>query len=85
MDAWSEISAIVNGRYVEVPEAPYNWIGMPPSVQRYLGLIWLTAELYPEYCDYNVKEEITEYYKLFYSCELSDEQYDTLTANAFCR
>ena len=83
MDTWSEISAIANGDYIKVPQGPHNWMGTPPAVQRYLGLIWLTAELYPEYCDYDVKAEILEYYKLFYGCELTDEQYETLTADAF--
>ena len=84
-ETWSKIDAIVNDRYVEVPSAPYNWMNMPPSVQRYLGLIWLTAELYPEYCDYDVKEEIKEYFKLFYDCDLSDEEYNSITANAFLK
>jgi iron complex transport system substrate-binding protein len=82
---WNQISAIVSRSYVEVPESPYNWMSMPPSVQRYLGLIWLPAVLYPEYCDYDVKADIVEYFQLFYGCTLSDAQYNTLTANAFLR
>ncbi len=81
--AWQEMSAVQSGNYIEAPEAPYNWLGTPPSVQRYLGLIWLTAVLYPEYCDYDVKAEIMEYYRLFYGCELAEEQYTALTQNAF--
>lgn len=84
-ETWSKIDAIVNDRYVEVPSVPYNWMNMPPSVQRYLGLIWLTEELYPEYCDYDVKSEIKEYFKLFYDCDLSDEEYNRITANAFLK
>ena len=83
MAAWSEIGAVVNKRYVEVPDVPHNWMSMPPAVQRYLSLIWLTAELYPDYCDYDVKAEITEYYKLFYGCTLTEAQYGAITANAF--
>jgi len=60
-------------------------MSMPPSVQRYLGLIWLTAVLYPEYCDYDVKAEIMEYYRLFYGCELTEEQYGDLTVRAYIR
>ncbi len=81
--AWNQVSAIVKDAYVEVPNVPHGWMGMPPSVQRYLGLIWLTAELYPEYCDYDVKAEILEYYELFYGCSLSDEQYENITAHTF--
>lgn len=83
--SWSEIKAVMNSNYVEVPEGPHNWMGSPPSVQQYLGLIWLTAELYPDYCDYDVKADIMEYYRLFYQCELTEEQYEALTANAFTR
>ena len=84
-DTWSEITAIANGDYIEVPEGPHNWMGSPPSVQRYLGMIWLTAQLYPEYCDYDAKAEILEFYQLFYHCDLTEEQYNTLTANAFLK
>ena len=84
-EGWKELSAIQSGNYIEIPNDPYNWMGMPPAVQRYLGLIWLPSVLYPEYCDYDVKAEITEYYRLFYGCELTDEQYAALTANAFLR
>lgn len=82
MDTWCDISAIASGNYIKVPYGPHNWLGTPPAVQRYLGLIWLTAQLYPEYCDYDAKAEILEYYKLFYNCELTEEQYQTLTADA---
>ena len=82
-ETWKELPAIAGGRYVEVPSGPHNWMGSPPSVQRYLGLIWLTAVLYPEYCDYDVKAEIMEYYELFYGCALTEAQYDALTAHAF--
>ena len=83
LPTWNGLSAITNGNYIETPDVPHNWMGTPPSVQRYLGMIWLTAVLYPEYCDYNVKEEIMEYYRLFYHCELTDAQYESLTQNAW--
>lgn len=83
LPTWDQMQAITSGNYIEVPEGPHNWMGTPPAVQRYLGMIWLTAELYPEYCDYDVKAEILEYYELFYDCQLTDEQYNALTANAF--
>ncbi len=83
MDPWNRITAIVNDNYIQTPDAPHNWMSMPPSVQRYLGLIWLPAVLYPEYCDYDVEAEIREYYELFYGCSLTDEQFDAVTAGAF--
>jgi len=82
LDTWTEISAVASGNYLKVPESPYNWIATPAAVQRYLGMIWLTAELYPEYCDYDVKAEILEFYKLFYNCNLTGEQYEAIVAKA---
>lgn len=82
-DTWSSITAIHNEDYVEVPVSPYDWLGSPPASQRYLGMIWLTAELYPDYCDYDTKAEIMQYYRLFYGCDLSETQYEQLTENAF--
>ena len=82
-ETWSKLTAVAGGEYIKTPQGPHNWLGSPPSVQQYLGLIWLTAVLYPEYCDYDVKADVTEFYRLFYHCELTDAQYDALTAGAF--
>ena len=85
MDTWDSVTAIAQGQYLETPSVPHNWMGSPPSVQRYLGMIWLTSALYPEFCDYDVKAEVLEYYSLFYGCELTAEQYNAITANAGLR
>lgn len=82
---WSGMPAIQSGNYVKTPCGPHNWIGSPPSVQRYLGMIWLPALLYPQYCDYDVKADVLEYYQLFYDCALTDEQYASLVADAFLK
>lgn len=82
-ETWNTLSAIADQHYLEVPESPWNWMGTPSAAQRYLGMIWLTAQLYPEYCDYDVKAEIMEFYELFYHCTLTEQQYEELTANAF--
>ena len=58
-------------------------MGTPPAAQQYLGMIWLTAQLYPAYCDYDVQAEILEFYELFYHCTLTPQQYGQLTANGF--
>ena len=85
LDTWNTLSAIAGRSYLEVPESPWNWLGTPSAAQRYLGMIWLTAQLYPEYCDYDPKTEILEFYELFCHCQLTQQQYEALTANAFLR
>ena len=80
---WKDMRAVAGGNYVRVPYGPDNWMGIPSSVQRVLGMIWFPAVLYPEYCDYDVEAEVKEAYALLYGCELTDEQYATLTEGAF--
>lgn len=81
--AWQELKAIRNGIYYEVPYGPYNWMGNPPSVNRYIGIIWITQLLYPKHAQYDLYEETARYYKLFYHCDLTKEQYKALVANSF--
>ena len=79
---WQSVEAISTGHYYETPYGPYGWLSSPPAVQRYLGILWLGAVLYPEYVDYDLQEEVTAYYKLFYDCDLTDEMYQALIENA---
>ena len=60
----------------------WGWLSTPPGVQRYLGMVWLTALLYPESADYDLQELVTEYYQVFYGYELSDAYYKEMTAEA---
>jgi iron complex transport system substrate-binding protein len=80
--AWRELAAIKSGAYYEVPMGPYNWMGSPPSINRYLGMIWLPKILYPEYTAYDLYAEVSEYYRLFYSHELTREEFARLTARS---
>jgi iron complex transport system substrate-binding protein len=79
---WRQLRAIQNRAYYEVPQGPYNWMGMPPSINRYLGMLWMGKILYPHYASYDLYTEVAEYYRLFYSYDLSRERYDRLTANS---
>ena len=80
--AWQQVTAIQNGAYYEVPFGPYNWMGFPPSVQRYLGMLWMAKVLYPEAAEYDLYTEVAEYFRLFYHSELTEAQYDALVANS---
>ena len=79
---WQAVSAVSEGRYYKTPYGPYGWLSSPPAVQRYLGLLWLGDLLYPEYTGYDLQEKVTEYYALFYGCELTGAMYAELTAGA---
>lgn len=79
---WQSLSAIQAGQYYEAPVGPFNWMGMPPSVQRLLGMMWMCKLFYPEAADYDLYEAVSEYYQLFYHKELTQEQYDSLMKNS---
>ena len=83
--AWGQLTAIAAGRYYETPMGPYNWMGFPPSVQRYLGMLWMAKLLYPDAAGYDLYEEVARYYDLFYHCALTRAQYDALVANSIGR
>ena len=80
--SWKNLKVIKEGNYYEVPNGPYNWMGFPPSVQRYLGMLWVNELLYPESTDYDLYQEVKNYFDLFYHCEISEEQYNKLVENS---
>lgn len=82
---WQELDAVKSGSYYEVPFGPYNWMGFPPSVNRYMGMLWLSALLYPEQSGVDLYAQAQRYYELFYHCQITREQYDALTANSIGR
>ena len=79
---WQTLSAVQNGKYCEVPSGPDNWMGFPPGVQRYLGMLWLGKVLYGDAAEYDLYAEAATFYRLFYHCELTQEQFDFLTAHS---
>ena len=79
---WQSVGAVARGDFYKTPTGPYGWLSSPPGVQRYLGMLWLGELLYPEYTEYDLQEEVTAYYKLFYDCDLTDEMYQDLMRNA---
>ena len=79
---WQSVGAVNRGDFYRTPAGPYGWLSSPPAVQRYLGMLWLGALLYPEYTEYDLQEEITAYYQLFYGCDLTEAMYQDLMADA---
>jgi iron complex transport system substrate-binding protein len=60
-------------------------MGFPPSVNRYMGMIWMAQLLYPDTAGYDMYEETAKYYELFYHCLLTKDQYDALVANSLVK
>lgn len=70
---WQGLDAIANDTYYKIPYGPYKWIGQ--SSDGYLSLLWAGALLYPEEVTYDLQEEMTRFFKLFYHSDLTEEQY----------
>lgn len=72
--AWHAITAVRNGEVYSTPCLPYNFLDIPPSANRILGIFWLGNLLYPEYFVFDINEKLKDYYQLFYRTELSAEK-----------
>ena len=81
-EQWQSLGAVARGEFYKTPSGPYGWLSSPPAVQRYLGMLWLGELLYPGYTEYDLQGKVTEYYKLFYGCDLTDEMYQALMADS---
>lgn len=69
---WQRIPAVKNGKFYLAPSKPFGWISHPPSINRLLGVIWLTRVLYPEAMSYEeYSKDIRGYYELFYGYKLT--------------
>lgn len=80
--SWQALEAISNDRYYEIPTEPYNWLGRPPGPNRMIGVRWLGNLLYPEVYDYDIEEEVKDFFQLFYRYELSESELAALLGNS---
>lgn len=71
---FATLKAVQNGAVYGTPNAPFSWVDRPPGPNRIVGMRWLSGLIYPEYLNYDVDEEVREFFQLFYHVELSDEQ-----------
>lgn len=78
---WEDVQAVKDGEVYEIPNKPFNWFDRPPSVNRVLGLKWLGNLLYPDVYDYNIRDEVKEFYDKFYHYDLTEDELDELLVN----
>lgn len=79
---WASIDAVTSGRVYAMPNTPFSWMDRPPSVNRFLGIQWMANLLYPEVYEADMVEVTREFYSLFYSVDITDEQVAELLATA---
>ena len=73
-DDWASIDAVQNGRVYAIPCLPFTWGDRPPSVTRYIGMQWMANLLYPDYYNVDMVQVTKDYYKLFFSVDLTDDE-----------
>lgn len=47
-------------------------------MNRLVGVRWLSGLIYPEYLNYDVDEEVCEFFKLFYHVDLTEKQLEQI-------
>lgn len=80
--AWQQLSAISEGKYYEIPAAPYNWLSNPPSLNMLLGVWWLGNLIYPQYYDYDMVEKTQEFFSILWQYDMSKEEAQELLTSA---
>lgn len=71
---FATLKAVQNQQVYGTPNTPFSWVDRPPGPNRIIGIRWLAKILYPDVFDYDVDQEVKEFYKLFYHVELTEEQ-----------
>jgi iron complex transport system substrate-binding protein len=79
---WSNVNAVQHGHVLLSPRLPYGWIDDPPSLNRVLGLLWLSHVFYPDKARGDLRAEARDFYKLFYQVDLGEPELDRLLSGA---
>lgn len=75
---FATLKAVKEEKVYGTPNAPFSWVDRPPGPNRIIGIRWLSGLIYPEYLNFNVDEEVKEFFSLFYHVDLTDEQLEKL-------
>lgn len=71
---YQSLKAVKEGKVYGTPNAPFSWIDRPNGPNRIVGIRWLSGTIYPQYLNFDVDEEVCEFFKLFYHVELTEEE-----------
>ena len=75
---YASLKAVKNEAVYGTPNAPFSWIDRPNGPNRIVGIRWLSGLIYPEYLNFNVDEEVKEFFQLFYHVDLTEEELDRI-------
>ena len=73
---WIFISAVKNNRVYKVPLGGFRWT--PPNQESPLMWKWLAEIQHPDLFDYDLRQDMKDFYSEFYGYDLSEEQVDEI-------
>ncbi|MGA8614882.1 MAG: iron ABC transporter substrate-binding protein [Xanthobacteraceae bacterium] len=71
---WAPVKAVQTGRVYLSPTMPFGWVDFPPSVNRLIGLRWLSKVLYPDRFPEDLRPITREFFQRFYHMTPTDAQ-----------
>lgn len=74
---WQNISALKKQQVYKIPYYPVGWFDHPPSINRVLGLIWL-SHIYYHLPQGNTETYTREFFELFFNYTLSKTDYESI-------
>jgi iron complex transport system substrate-binding protein len=77
---WAAIAAVRNGRVHLAPHLPFGWVDLPPSVNRLIGLWWLSKILYPDRFPEDMRTLTRDFFARYYHVTPNDMQIDRVLA-----
>jgi iron complex transport system substrate-binding protein len=80
--SWSGIKAVQAKTIYVAPGLPFGWFDAPPSVNRLIGVRWLSRLLYPGVVSDDLAATTRDFYQRFYHVTLGDAQLATLMRDA---
>lgn len=82
---WKDVKAVQEGHVYKIPSVPYSFMNSPPSVNRMIGIQWLGNLVYPEQYPVDIKQEVKEFYELFYHSSITEEQMTEILKHALAQ
>lgn len=75
---YASLKAVQDQQVYGTPNTPFSWMDRPMGPNRIVGIRWLSGLIYPKYLNYNVDEEVKEFFDLFYHVQLTDEKLENI-------
>lgn len=75
---FASLKAVQEQKVYGAPNAPFSWMDRPPGPNRIIGIRWLSGLIYPEYLNFDVDDEVREFFSLFYHVDLANEQLENI-------